>query len=224
MVLLYLGMMMLCAFVGIKLFFSVHAKMRNAGAVIVLIGFCFFVASVSQAQTIRQERAEAQETASDDVKVEDLGAVENDGSADADAESESIASSESAESESIAESESVASRESAASASAASQAEADRIAASESQAASASVEATHQAGAYSDPRPAQAPSTPHYDYAPVPDTAQSETVYVSAAIPGRYHKDPNCRGLQRYGGAQAMTLAQAQAKGYQAFCAYERYE
>lgn len=63
----------------------------------------------------------------------------------------------------------------------------------------------------------------NYDYKPVPSTGENETVYVSANIPGRYHKDPNCRGLQRYGGVQAMTLAQAQARGYTAFCAYERY-
>jgi cytoskeletal protein RodZ len=62
-----------------------------------------------------------------------------------------------------------------------------------------------------------------YDYKPVPQTGQSETVYVSARIPGRYHKDPNCRGLQRYGGAQAVSLARAQQMGYSYFCAYERY-
>ncbi|WDF82304.1 hypothetical protein PQ472_10475 [Lacticaseibacillus pabuli] len=63
----------------------------------------------------------------------------------------------------------------------------------------------------------------NYAYKPVPQTGSSETVYVSASIPGRYHKDPNCRGLQRYGGVQTMTLSQAQAQGYRAFCAYERY-
>lgn len=61
-----------------------------------------------------------------------------------------------------------------------------------------------------------------YDYKPVPQTGQSETVYVSARIPGRYHKDPNCRGLTRYGGAQAVSLARAQQMGYSYFCAYER--
>lgn len=75
-------------------------------------------------------------------------------------------------------------------------------------------------------RPAQASSTAqNYAYQPVPQTGQQETVYINTAIPGRYHKDPNCRGLQRYGGGTAMTLAQAQAQaqGYSAFCAYERY-
>lgn len=62
-----------------------------------------------------------------------------------------------------------------------------------------------------------------YAYKPVPQTGQTETVYVSAQIPGRYHKDPNCRGLARYGGAQAVSLARAQQMGYTAFCAYERY-
>ncbi|WP_125572528.1 hypothetical protein [Lacticaseibacillus songhuajiangensis] len=62
-----------------------------------------------------------------------------------------------------------------------------------------------------------------YDYKPVPQTGQSETVYVSARIPGRYHKNPNCRGLQRYGAAQAVSLARAQQMGYSYFCAYERY-
>ncbi|WP_127848333.1 hypothetical protein [Lacticaseibacillus hulanensis] len=64
----------------------------------------------------------------------------------------------------------------------------------------------------------------HYAYKPVPHTGQSQTVYVNARIPGRYHKDPNCRGLQRYGGGTAMTLAQAQQQGYVALCTYERYD
>ncbi len=63
----------------------------------------------------------------------------------------------------------------------------------------------------------------NYEYKPVPSTADSETVYVNSRIPGRYHKDPNCRGLQRYGGGKAMTLTQAKQQGYVAFCAYERY-
>lgn len=62
-----------------------------------------------------------------------------------------------------------------------------------------------------------------YAYKPVPQTGQSETVYISANIRGRYHKDPNCRGLQRYGGAQTVSLARAQQMDYTAFCAYERY-
>lgn len=77
---------------------------------------------------------------------------------------------------------------------------------------------------YQDPRPAQASSTTrNYQYQPVPQTGQQETVYINAAIKGRYHKDPNCRGLQRFGGGTPMTLAQAQQQGYTAFCAYERY-
>lgn len=223
MALLYLALMTACIIVGIPLLVTKQGKMKRVAVIILLLGSLFMVLGIkaADAASYADDSSLADDTQDDDSDDVDDEFVDD---SDADAQSESIASSESAESESIAESESVASRESAASASSASQAEADRIAASESQAASASVEATHQAGAYSDPRPAQAPNTPHYDYAPVPDTAQSETVYVSAAIPGRYHKDPNCRGLQRYGGAQAMTLAQAQAKGYQAFCAYERYE
>lgn len=63
----------------------------------------------------------------------------------------------------------------------------------------------------------------HYAYKPVPQTGANEIVYVSANIPGRYHKDPNCPGLKRYGAVQSMTLAQAQARGYRAFCAIERY-
>lgn len=220
---LYYGLMVVCIMVGIPLLVIKQGKMKQVAVIILLLGSLFMVLGIkaADAASYADDSSLADDTQDDDSDDVDDEFVDD---SDADAQSDSIASSESAESESIAESESVASRESAASASSASQAETDRIAASESQAASASVEATHQAGAYSDPRPAQAPSTPHYDYAPVPDTAQSETVYVSAAIPGRYHKDPNCRGLQRYGGAQAMTLAQAQAKGYQAFCAYERYE
>lgn len=66
--------------------------------------------------------------------------------------------------------------------------------------------------------------TRHYAYKPVPKTGDSQIVYVSANIPGRYHKDPHCRGLEQRGGRVAMTLAQARAKGYVAFCAYERYE
>ncbi|WP_155286334.1 hypothetical protein [Lacticaseibacillus zhaodongensis] len=63
-----------------------------------------------------------------------------------------------------------------------------------------------------------------YAYKAVPNTADSETVYVSPQIPGRYHKDPNCRGLHKYGTSiQTMTLVQARAAGYVAFCAYERY-
>lgn len=62
-----------------------------------------------------------------------------------------------------------------------------------------------------------------YEYQPVPQTSNEQMVYISANIPNRYHLDPNCTGLQRYGGAQAVTLSQAQAKGYPVFCAYERY-
>lgn len=80
------------------------------------------------------------------------------------------------------------------------------------------------ASSYRDPQPAQASqSQPTYQYQPVPETAQTETVYVNAAIPGRYHKDPSCRGLQRYGGGTPMPLSQAQQQGFVAFCAYERY-
>jgi len=63
----------------------------------------------------------------------------------------------------------------------------------------------------------------HYAYKPVPQTGANEIVYVSANVPGRYHKNPNCPGLKRYGAVQSMTLAQAQARGYRAFCAIERY-
>jgi hypothetical protein len=63
-----------------------------------------------------------------------------------------------------------------------------------------------------------------YAYKSVPSTAESEMVYVSPQIRGRYHKDPNCVGLLKYGSTvQRMTLAQAQAAGYRAFCSYERY-
>jgi hypothetical protein len=63
-----------------------------------------------------------------------------------------------------------------------------------------------------------------YEYKPVPSTTESEMVYVSPQIHGRYHKDPNCVGLLKYGSTvQKMTLAQAQAAGYRAYCSYERY-
>lgn len=227
---LYLGLMTVLLIVGGIWLFSIYAKKRQAAIVMILLGLGFMMAAITHVQTQRAEQAAAR--ASSRAKAdESLESIDSDESED-DAESELIAESESrAESESIAASESVAESESiaqseslAASESAASQAEADRIAASQSQAAAESARvASQQAAAYSDSRPAQATPNRSYAYAPAPATAAEETVYVSAAIPGRYHKDPNCRGLQRYGGAKAVTLSQARAQGFQAYCAYERY-
>lgn len=74
-----------------------------------------------------------------------------------------------------------------------------------------------------DPRPEQVEEPVTYTYQ-APDPVQNtQTVYVNASIPGRYHLDPNCRGLQRHGGGTAMTLTEAKSQGYQVECAYERY-
>lgn len=74
-----------------------------------------------------------------------------------------------------------------------------------------------------DPRPEQVETPVTYAYQ-APDPVQNtQTVYVNASIPGRYHLDPNCRGLQRHGGGTAMSLTEAQSQGYQVECAYERY-
>ncbi|WP_390406024.1 hypothetical protein [Lacticaseibacillus jixiensis] len=100
----------------------------------------------------------------------------------------------------------------------------DQAAASAADSTAAASQSTGTTDQYQDPRPAQASSTTrNYQYQPVPQTGQQETVYINTAIKGRYHKDPNCRGLQRFGGGTPMTLAQAQQQGYTAFCAYERY-
>lgn len=74
-----------------------------------------------------------------------------------------------------------------------------------------------------DPRPEQAETPVTYAYQ-APDPVQNtQTVYVNTSIPGRYHLDPNCRGLQRHGGGMPMSLTEAQSQGYQVECAYERY-
>lgn len=74
-----------------------------------------------------------------------------------------------------------------------------------------------------DPRPEQVETPVTYAYQ-APDPVQNtQTVYVNASIPGRYHLDPNCRGLQRHGGGTPMSLTEAQSQGYQVECAYERY-
>lgn len=74
-----------------------------------------------------------------------------------------------------------------------------------------------------DPRPEQDETPVTYAYQ-APDPVQNtQTVYVNASIPGRYHLDPNCRGLQRHGGGMPMSLTEAQSQGYQVECAYERY-
>ena len=74
-----------------------------------------------------------------------------------------------------------------------------------------------------DPRPEQGETPVTYAYQ-APDPVQNtQTVYVNASIPGRYHLDPNCRGLQRHGGGTPMSLTEAQRQGYQVECAYERY-
>ena len=86
-----------------------------------------------------------------------------------------------------------------------------------------SVSQSAPATSVADPRPEQPASQPTYDYQPVPVTPQEETVFVNSQIPMLFHKDANCRGLQRYGGGSAMTLSAAQQAGYVAFCAYERY-
>lgn len=74
-----------------------------------------------------------------------------------------------------------------------------------------------------DPRPEQGETPVTYAYQ-APDPVQNtQTVYVNASIPGRYHLDPNCRGLQRHGGETPMSLTEAQRQGYQVEYAYERY-
>lgn len=74
-----------------------------------------------------------------------------------------------------------------------------------------------------DPRPEHVETPVTYAYQ-APDPVQNtQTVYVNASIPGRYHLDPNCRGLQRHGGGTPMSLTEAQSQGYQVECAYERY-
>lgn len=74
-----------------------------------------------------------------------------------------------------------------------------------------------------DPRPEQGEIPVTYAYQ-APDPVQNtQTVYVNASIPGRYHLDPNCRGLQCHGGGTPMSLTEAQSQGYQVECAYERY-
>lgn len=83
---------------------------------------------------------------------------------------------------------------------------------------SSSAQTTHNPG-----RAGSNTGTRTYAYKPVQNTADSETVYVNSRIPGRYHKNLNCSGLQRYGGGTSMTLVQAKQQGYVAFCAYERY-
>lgn len=60
---------------------------------------------------------------------------------------------------------------------------------------SSSAQTTHNPG-----RAGSKTGTRTYSYKPVPNTADSETVYVNSRIPSRYHKNPNCSGLQRYGG------------------------
>lgn len=62
-----------------------------------------------------------------------------------------------------------------------------------------------------------------YAYQPPHAVDSGQTVYVNSTIPGRYHLDPNCRGLNRYGGGTAMSLEEAKAQGYVAECTYERY-
>ncbi|MCR1900667.1 hypothetical protein [Ligilactobacillus apodemi] len=75
----------------------------------------------------------------------------------------------------------------------------------------------------SDVRDAQTTTSATCEYQAPDPVENSQTVYVNASIPGRYHLDPNCRGLQRYGGGTAMTIEEAQNQGYHAECAYERY-
>lgn len=78
--------------------------------------------------------------------------------------------------------------------------------------------------ASSDTRPENdARSSYSYDYQPPHAVNSGQTVYVNSAIFGRYHLDPNCRGLNRYGGGTAMSLEEAKAQGYVAECTYERY-
>lgn len=76
----------------------------------------------------------------------------------------------------------------------------------------------------SDTRPENdARSSYSYAYQPPHAVNSGQTVYVNSAISGRYHLDPNCRGLNRYGGGTAMSLEEAKAQGYVAECTYERY-
>lgn len=80
------------------------------------------------------------------------------------------------------------------------------------------------ASASSDTRPENdARSSYSYAYQPPHAVNSGQTVYVNSAISGRYHLDPNCRGLNRYGGGTAMSLEEAKAQGYVAECTYERY-
>lgn len=62
-----------------------------------------------------------------------------------------------------------------------------------------------------------------YAYQPPHAVTSEQIVYVNPTISGRYHLDPNCRGLTRHGGGTAMSLEEAKAQGYVAECTYERY-
>lgn len=62
-----------------------------------------------------------------------------------------------------------------------------------------------------------------YEYQPPHEVTNSQTVYINTSIPNRYHLDPNCKGLIRYGGGTAVSLEEAKAQGYVVECKYERY-